>query len=92
MPRKLQKLWKKHIKTYHLIRKAIYITNNTINWRNHPIMYELNSHTHINIPPPPNENLLKIDWIKELATLAKIANIQEKSSPNTQKNVLKSHI
>ena len=76
LPRKLQKLWKKHIKTYHLIRKAIYITNNTINWRNHPIMYELNSHTYINIPPPPNNNLLKNDWIKKLATLAEIANIQ----------------
>ena len=61
LPRKLQKIWKKHIKTYHLIRKAIYITNNTINWHNHPIMYELNNHTHINIPPPPNENLLKND-------------------------------
>ena len=74
LPRKLQKLWKKHIKAYHLIRKTIYITNNTINWRNHPIMYELNSHTHINIPPSPNDDLLKNDWIKELATLAKIAN------------------
>ena len=60
-PRKLKKLWKKHIKTYHLIRKTIYITNNTINWHNHPIMYELNSHTHINIPPPPNDDLLKND-------------------------------
>ena len=78
LPRKLQKLWKKHIKTYHLIIKAIYITNNTINWCNHPIMYELNSHTHINIPPPPNDDLLKNDWIKELATLAKIVNIQER--------------
>ena len=76
LPRELQKQWKKHIKTYHLIRKAIYITNNTINWHNHPIMYELNSHTHINIPPPPNDNLLKNDWIKELATLAKTANTQ----------------
>ena len=76
LPRKLQKLWKKYIKTYHLIRKAIYITNNTINWHNHSIMYELNSHTHINIPPPSNDDLLKNDWIKELATLAKTTNIQ----------------
>ena len=73
-----------------MIRKAIYTTNNTINWWNHPIMYELNSHTHINIPPPPEDDLLKNDWIKELATLAKTANIQaRKSLPNTQKNVLK---
>ena len=77
LSRKLQKLLKIHIKTYHLIRKAIYITNNTINWRNHPIMYELNNHTHINIPPPPpNDDLQKNDWIKELATLAKIENTQ----------------
>ena len=41
-------------------------------------MYELNSHTHINIPPPPNDDLLKNDWIKELATLAKIANTKAK--------------
>ena len=31
LPRKLQKIWKKYIKTYHLIRKVIYITNNTRN-------------------------------------------------------------
>ena len=31
LPRKLQKPWKKHIKTYHLIRKTIFITNNIIN-------------------------------------------------------------
>ena len=76
LPRKLQKSWKKHIKTYHLIRKAIYVINNTINWRNHPIIFELNSHTYTNIPPPPDDDLLKNDWIKELATLAKVANTQ----------------
>ena len=76
LPRKLQKTWKKHIKTYHLIRKAIYVTNNTINWRNHPIMSELNSHIHTNIPPPLDNDLQKNDWIKELATLAKAANTQ----------------
>ena len=79
LPRKLQKIWKKHVKTCHLIRKAIYITNNTINWHNHTIMYELNSHTHINILPPSNDDLLKNEiWIKEIATLAKTASIQAK--------------
>ena len=37
-------------------------------------MNEINSHTHINTPPPPNDDLLKNEWIKELATLAKIEN------------------
>ena len=76
LPRKLQKIWKSHIKTYHLIRKGIYITKNTINWNTHPIMHELNNHTHISIPSPPNNDLQKNEWIKELATLAKMANIQ----------------
>ena len=80
LPRKLQKLWKKHIKTYHLIRKAIYTINNTINWRNHPIMYELNSHIHINIPPLPRDDLLKNDLIKELATLAKAGKYTSKEN------------
>ena len=39
-------------------------------------MFELNSHTHTNIPPPPDNDLLKNDWIKELATLAKATNTQ----------------
>ena len=39
-------------------------------------MNELNNHTHIRIPPPPNDDLQKNEWIKELATLAKTANIQ----------------
>ena len=50
LPRKLQKTWKKHINTYHLIWKAIYTTKNTANWRTHPIINKLNNHTHINIP------------------------------------------
>ena len=61
LPRKLQKIWKKHIKTYHLIRKGIYVTNNNINWRTHPIMHELNNHNHISIPPPPNDDLQKMN-------------------------------
>ena len=50
LPKKLQKLYKKHIKTYHLIKKVIYIAHNVANWRIHPIMNELNSHDHTNIP------------------------------------------
>ena len=67
LPRKLQKTWKKHINTYHLIWKAIYTTKNTTNGRTHSIINELNNHTHINIPPPPNDEVQKNDWIKKLS-------------------------
>ena len=55
LPRKLQKIWKNQINTYHLIRKAIYTTKNIANSRTHSIINELNNHTHINIPPPRME-------------------------------------
>jgi exonuclease III len=41
LPRKLQKLWKKEISTYHTIRKTIKITTQNINWRTHPIVTNL---------------------------------------------------
>jgi hypothetical protein len=53
LPRKLQKQWKKHMTTYHLIRKAIYITKAVPDWQNHPIMDELNNHNYITIPHHP---------------------------------------
>jgi hypothetical protein len=31
LPKKLQKQWKKHLSTYHLIRKAIYLSQHTPN-------------------------------------------------------------
>ena len=39
-------------------------------------MHELNNHNHISISPPPNDDLQKNEWIKELATLAKTENIK----------------
>ena len=55
LPKKSQKSWKKHLSTYHLIRKTIYITKNNPNWRVHPIItQEITNHTHATIPPPPD--------------------------------------
>jgi hypothetical protein len=36
LPRKLSKEWKKHLDTYHLIRKTIYIAKNNPQWQIHP--------------------------------------------------------
>jgi hypothetical protein len=41
LPRKLSKTWKKHLNTYHLIRKTIYIVKNNPHWQNHPILNEI---------------------------------------------------
>ena len=76
LPRKLQKQWKKHLTTYHLIRKTIYITKVVPNWQNHPIMDELNNHNYITIPPPPHPDDNPQEWIETLAELAKTANKQ----------------
>jgi len=45
LPRKLQKQWKAHFSTYHLIGKVIYITKHTPNWTTHPIIEELHTPT-----------------------------------------------
>jgi len=76
LPRKLQKKWKNHLFTYHLIKKAIYIAKYTRNWQNHPIIEELKNHNHTTIPPPPSEEINQQEWIKTLAHLAKTANKQ----------------
>ena len=76
LPRKLQNKWKKHLSTYHLIRKAIYITKNTPNWQTHPIIDTLNTHTHTIIPPPPTQESDQQAWLKTLAEIAKNAAVQ----------------
>jgi hypothetical protein len=76
LPRKLQKIWKKHLYTYHLIIKAIYITKNYPNWQIHPIIDELKNHTHINIPPLPIQAAYQQEWIIIIANIAKTTNIQ----------------
>lgn len=57
-------------------RKTLYITKNTPNWHNHPIIGKLKNHHLTTIPPPPAENNNPQEWIKALAELAKIANKQ----------------
>ena len=55
LPRKLAKPWKKHLATYHLIRKTIYITKNDPNWQTHPILNEIHNHQHVQISNPPQQ-------------------------------------
>jgi hypothetical protein len=74
LPIKLQKQWKKHLSTYHLIRKAIYISQNTPNWTTHPLILQLHTYPHTQIPPPPNDAQLLNGWIQQLSVLAKTAN------------------
>jgi hypothetical protein len=71
LPRKLQKLWKKEISTYHVIGKTIKLTTQNNNWRIHPLVTNLQSHPHANIHNPPNDPLLINDWIKTLKTIGK---------------------
>jgi hypothetical protein len=73
LPRKLQKLWKREISTYHVIRKTIKLTTQNSNWRTHPLVTNLQNHPHANIPNPPNDPMLINDWIKTLETIGKIA-------------------
>ena len=73
-PKTTPKKWKKHLSTYHLIRKTIYIVKTTPNWRSHPIIGELNTHTYTTIPLPPSQDQDHHGWIKRLADLAKTAN------------------
>ena len=53
LPRKLAKEWKKHLDTYHLFRKTIYIAKKNSNWQTHPILNEIRNHQHVQIPYPP---------------------------------------
>ena len=76
LPRKLQKSWKKHLSTYHLIRKTIYITKNIQNWQTHPIIEELKTHTNVTIPPLPTQEHNQQEWIQSLVEIAKTAKIQ----------------
>ena len=71
LPRKLQKLWKKELSTYHIIRKTIKITTQNINWRTHPLIFNLQNHPHKTIPNPPNDPMLINEWIKTLETIGK---------------------
>ena len=78
LPRKLSKEWKKHLVTYHLIRKTIYIVKNNPQWQTHPIINEIRNHQHVQIPHPPTTNTIPNEWIDAIATIAKTANKEAK--------------
>jgi hypothetical protein len=80
LPRKLQKLWKKELSTYHIIRKTIKITTQDTNWRTHPLISNIQNHPHTTIPSPPNDPTLISEWIKTLGILGKkLKNLPETS-------------
>ena len=74
LPRKIQKQWKKHLSTYHLIRKTIYIAKHIMQWQTHPIIEQLINHKHTNIPPLPNQEILQQEWLITIAKTTKTAN------------------
>jgi hypothetical protein len=53
LPRKLPREWKRHLNTYHLNRKAIYIAQHDPHWQAHSILNNIRNHQHVNIPHPP---------------------------------------
>jgi hypothetical protein len=71
LPRKLQKLWKKELSTYHIIKKIIKLTNQDNNWQNHPLVTNIQNHLHTIIPNPPNDPMLINEWIKTLGVIGK---------------------
>jgi hypothetical protein len=73
LPRKLQKLWKKELSTYHIIRKTIKIMSQDTNWRTHPLITNIQNHPHATIPNPPNDPTLVTEWIKILGLVGKTA-------------------
>ena len=53
LPRKLAKTWQRHLNTYHLIRKTIYIVQSDPHWQAHSILNDIRNHQYTNIPHPP---------------------------------------
>ena len=53
LPRKLVREWKRHLNTYHLIRKTIHIAQHDPLWQANPILNDIRSHQHTNIPHLP---------------------------------------
>lgn len=76
LPRKLAKPQKKHLATYHLIRKTIYIAKNDPNWQTYPILNEIQ---HVQIPNPPTTNTSLNEWIDEIALIGKTATKQARN-------------
>ena len=78
LPRKLARKWKKHLHTYHLIRKTIYIVQHDPLWLAHPILNDIRNHQHVNIPHPPTPPVTHVEWINTIAAIAKNANKEAK--------------
>jgi hypothetical protein len=74
LPRKLAREWKRHLNTYHLIRKVIYRAQHDPHWQTHPILNDIRNHQHINIPHPPPTTTPPDEWITAIAAIAKTAN------------------
>ena len=89
LPRKLAREWKRHLNTYHLIRKTIYIAQHDPMWQTHPILNEIRNHQHVSIPHPPATTTPPTEWIDAIATIAKNANKEaRKITTNTLKLAL----
>ena len=73
---KFKKKWKKHLSTYHSIRKTIYLAKNNLQWQTHPIIETLTNHKHVNIPPLPTQEPLQQEWLINIAKIAKTTNSQ----------------
>jgi hypothetical protein len=73
LPRKLQKLWKKELSTYHIIKKTIKLTTQDTSWRTHLLITNIQNHPHATIPNPPNDPKLITEWIKTLGIIGKTA-------------------
>ena len=78
MPRKLAKACNRHLNTYHLIRKTIYIAQHDPFWQVHPILYDIRNHRHASISHPLITTAPPTDWIDAIATIAKYANKEAK--------------
>jgi hypothetical protein len=95
LPRKLQKLWKKELSTYHTIRKTIKLTTQNTHWRTHPLITNLQNHPHKTIPNPPNDPTLINEWIKTFGTIGKTAKknardiITKQTTTNCKKTISK---
>jgi hypothetical protein len=71
---KLARKWKRHLNTYYLIKKTIYIAQHDPLWQAHPILNDIRNHQHTNIPDPPVITTPPTEWIDAIATITKNAN------------------
>ena len=86
LPRKLTRAWKRHLNTYHLIRKTIYIAQHDPLWQAHPILNDIRNHQHTSIPHPLVATEPPTEWIDAIATIAKMQIKRPRNSPqNTPK-------